>query len=69
MSTRIIFAIFVASVALAAMRHEPAKIQERVVTDGDRRFCAVYYAWRETQASGGVPAVDRLCFEAQEMKP
>jgi len=50
------------------MRHEPAKIQDRVVTDGDRRFCAVYYALAETQASGAF-RVDRLCFEAQEMKP
>ena len=67
-STRIVFIIFVAAVALAALHHEPAKIQDRVVTDGDRRFCTVYYAWRETQA-GGVPAVDRLCFDAQEMMP
>jgi hypothetical protein len=68
MSTRIVFIIFVAGVALAAMRHEPAKIQDRMATSDARRFCGVYYAWRETQA-GGVPAVDRLCFDAQEMKP
>jgi len=68
MSTRIVFIIFVAAVALAALHHEPTKIQDRMLIDGDRRLCGVYYAWRETQV-GGVPAVDRLCFEAQEMKP
>jgi len=68
MSTRIVFIIFVAAVALAALHHEPTKIQDRMVTDGDRRFCGFYYQWRETQA-GGVPAVDRLCSDAQEMMP
>jgi hypothetical protein len=70
MRTRIIvFIVFVASVALAALPHRPtAKIQDRMVTDGDRRFCGFYYAWRETQ-TGGVPAVDRLCFDLQVMMP
>lgn len=62
----------IAAAIVFAMHHHhlpAAKIQDRMVTDGDRRFCAVYYAWRETQAVGGIPAVDRLCFDAQEMMP
>lgn len=69
MSTRIVFAVFVIAVAFAAtLHHEPARIQDRMTTTDGRRFCGVYYAWRETQP-GGVPAVDRLCFDAQEMMP
>jgi len=54
MSTRIIFAIFVASLHLAAMRPNPQKIRDRVVTDGDRRFLRRLLRMAETQASGGV---------------
>jgi hypothetical protein len=64
---QLILGMFVIGVAFSVLSR-PAKIQDRMVTDGDRRFCAVYYAWRETQA-GGVPAIDRLCFDAQEMMP
>jgi hypothetical protein len=69
MSTRIAFIVFVVCIAWSALHHEPAKIQDRMVTDGDRRFCGFYYAWRETQDGGGPVAIDRLCFDAQEMRP
>jgi hypothetical protein len=64
---RIIIGMIIIGVAFSVLTR-PAKIQDRMVTDGDRRFCAVYYAWRETQP-GGVPAVDRLCFDLQVMMP
>lgn len=35
-----------------------------------RRFCSSYYAWREQQQGHkGIPGIDQLCFDTQEMKP
>jgi hypothetical protein len=58
----------------AALLSRPGKIQDRLVTSGDRlvtaRFCEFYYDWRATQAGDrGVPAVDLICFDAQEDRP
>jgi hypothetical protein len=71
---KIAFVILVASIALLSFCHRPPKIADRFPMDTGgpartRNFCAGYYAWRETQAAGGVTAVDRLCFDAQEMRP
>jgi hypothetical protein len=69
-TTKITFIIFVVGVALSTL-YRPAKIQDRFPMDTSgpvHDFCDVYYGWRETQAGGGVPAVDLLCFNAAEMK-
>lgn len=58
----------VVGVAWSVLSHQPAPAQIPDRIESVEAFCENYYRWRETQA-GGVPVVDRLCFDAQEMKP
>ena len=71
MRTRIVFIIFVAAVALAAMPSpRPAKIQDRMETGDVQGFCRVYYDWRDEQpGNSGIQSVDGLCFAVQTMQP
>jgi hypothetical protein len=68
MKIAFIIGMFVIGAAFSTLHH-PVKFQDRMASGDARRFCDFHYAWRETQAAGGVSTVDRLCFDAQEMKP
>lgn len=79
-SMKIAFIVLVIGSALMALRREPAaKVQGRMEAIDQvearladlRSFCAVYYAWRDApdRIGGGLAEIDRLCFDAQEMKP
>ena len=63
---QLIIGMIVVGVAWSVLSRPASKIPDRI--EPVEAFCDAYYSWRSTQA-GGVSAVDRICFDAQIMKP
>jgi hypothetical protein len=63
---QLIIGMIVVGIAWSVLSRPASKIPDRI--EPVEAFCDAYYLWRSTQA-GGVSAVDRICFDAQTMKP